>query len=96
VGLIQHYETKSRRSNQVYNLDIGEFGDTAAGNKIEVIEIKEKLGRYVIGQVIIGADMMALKYDVAGIDQMIVCKVGDPLLESLCKQRGIKVWISTE
>jgi hypothetical protein len=77
-------------------LNAGEFAEAVTGTRIEVIEVKEKLGRYVIGQVIIGADMMELEYDVAGIDQVIVCKVGDPLLESLCKQRGIKVWISTE
>lgn len=77
-------------------LNAGEFEEAVTGNKIEVIEVKEKLGRYVIGQVIIGADMMALEYEVAGIDQVIVCEVGDPLLESLCEQRGMKVWMPAE
>jgi hypothetical protein len=45
---------------------------------------------------IIGADAMALEYKVAGIDPVIVLKAGDLLLESLCEQREIKVWISTE
>ena len=59
---------------------------------IEVIEIKRSLDRVVLGQVIIGADLLELEYAPATIEQTVVCEEGDPVLEYVCDKRGIKVW----
>lgn len=62
------------------------------GANIEVIEIKRSLDRVVLGQVIIGADLLELEYAPATIEQTVLCKEGDPVLEYVCDKRGIKVW----
>lgn len=74
--------------------ETGEFEDAISEAAVEVIEVKSGLGRYVIGQVIIGADLLKMEYEPSSIDQVIVCQVGDPLLEMVCDNRGIKVWIA--
>ena len=61
---------------------------------VEVIEAKLKLNRLVIGQSIVGADLLDLDYQPYSIKQVILCAVGDPLLEMICERRGIKVWKS--
>ena len=63
---------------------------------VEVIEAKRKLNRLVIGQSIVGADLLDLDYQPYSIKQVILCAVGDPLLEMICERRGIKVWIAGE
>ena len=70
----------------------GEFQEVVIGNYVEVIEIKKSLGRNVIGQVIIGADLLEMAYEPNIIEQVVVCEVGDPLLELICKNRGINIW----
>lgn len=64
----------------------------ARARTIEVIEIKYSLDRLVIGQSIVGADLMEMEYGTRNIRQVILCEVGDPLLELVCKKRGIKVY----
>jgi hypothetical protein len=66
--------------------------ERVTGKDIEVIEIKRTLDRVVLGQVIIGADLFELEYAPATIKQVVVCGVGDPVLEFVCNRRGIKVW----
>ena len=58
----------------------------------QVIEIKRSLDRVVLGQVIIGADLLELEYAPATIEQTVVCEEGDPVLKCVCDKRGIKVW----
>ncbi len=64
----------------------------ARARTVEVIEIKSSLDRLVIGQSIVGADLMEMEYETKHIHQVILCEVGDPLLELVCKKRGIKVY----
>lgn len=61
---------------------------------IEVIEVKTRLGRYVIGQAIIGVDLLELALQPKQVHSIVVCKIGDPVLELICQKRGVKVWIS--
>jgi hypothetical protein len=68
------------------------FKVLVTGKKVEVIEVKRKLSRLVIGKSIIGADMLDLDYQPYSIKQVILCEIGDPLLEMICDRRGIKVW----
>jgi hypothetical protein len=60
----------------------------------EVIEVKTRLGRYVIGQAIIGVDLLELAYQPKQVHSIVVCKTGDPLMELLCQRRDVKVCIS--
>lgn len=69
-----------------------DFEKVVARTKVEVVEVKYSLDRVVLGQVIIGADLLEMEYMPAKINQVVVCKVGDPVLEVVCKKRGIKVW----
>jgi hypothetical protein len=64
------------------------------GKRVEVIEAKWNLNRVAIGQSIVGSDLLDLDYQPYCIKQVILCKVGDPLLEMICERRGIKVWKS--
>ena len=68
------------------------FKELVTGERVEVIEAKQKLNRLVVGQSIVGADMLDLDYQPYSIKQVIVCKVGDPLLEMIVERRGIQVW----
>ncbi|REJ09095.1 hypothetical protein [Halobacillus trueperi] len=61
--------------------------------ELEVIEVKNKLNRLVIGQVIAGYDMLKREYAGKSINCRIICSEGDPALEWVCKQRNIKVSI---
>jgi len=68
------------------------FKELVTEERVEVIEAKRKLNRLVIGQSIVGADLLDLDYLPYSIKQVIICEVGDPLLEMICERRGIKVW----
>ncbi|TFB13581.1 hypothetical protein E3U55_15790 [Filobacillus milosensis] len=58
---------------------------------IELIEIKQKLSRYIIGQVIAGVDMFEYEYSFENIIPKIICTEGDPALEWVCDKREISV-----
>ncbi len=68
--------------------------DLIAGARVEVIEVKHALDRPVLGQVIAGADLLEMEYAPAEVDKVVVCKVGDPVLEAVCERRGIAVFVS--
>jgi hypothetical protein len=65
-----------------------------AGAEVEVLEVKRALDRVVLGQVIIGADLLEIEYAPTKIDQVVICEMGDPALETVCDRRSIKVWTS--
>lgn len=69
-----------------------EFKEIVTGAKIEVVEVKRSLDRVVLGQVIIGADLLEMEYAPCKVDQVVVCEVGDPVLEAVCRKRDIRVW----
>ena len=64
-----------------------------AGAEVEVVEVKRVLDRVVLGQVIIGADLLEMEYAPIKINQVVVCEEGDPALQMVCDRRGIKVWM---
>ena len=37
--------------------------------------------------------MLEMEYAPTKIDQVVICEVGDPVLEKVCDKRGIKVWM---
>lgn len=69
-----------------------EFKQIVTGAKIEVLEVKRSLDRVVLGQVIIGADLLEMEYAPSKVNQVVVCDVGDPVLEAVCRKRDIRVW----
>jgi hypothetical protein len=62
---------------------------------VELIEVKQKLNRLVIGQVIAGVDMFERQYKVKPHRLVILCAKGDSALEWVCEKRGISVEIET-
>ncbi len=79
--------TYSRRENR------RTVEDLIYGARVEVIEVKRSLDRPVLGQVIAGADLLEMEYAPAEVDQVVVCEVGDPVLEAVCERRGIVVFL---
>jgi hypothetical protein len=60
--------------------------------QIEIIEIKIKLDRLVIGQIIVGEYMFKKRFDFQNnISKVIICEEGDEALECFCKENNIKV-----
>lgn len=81
-------------NNEIYRpfrLDI--FQDIIKDKHIELIEAKQNLNRLVYGQVIAGIDMFIKQYKYKEIKGVILCEVGDPALEIICKERGIEAEI---
>ena len=57
----------------------------------ELIEVKRKLNRTAIGQMIAGYDLFTEQYSVAPARLVIVCAFSDDALEWVCQKRGIEV-----
>jgi hypothetical protein len=73
-----------------------DFSDLISLNKsVELIEVKNKLDRVVIGQIIAGQDMFEREYESVKISPIIICGEGDPALEWVCDKRRIEVYISS-
>ena len=79
--------TSSRRENRRTAEDL------IAGARCDVIEVKHTLDRPVLGQVIVGADLLAMEYVPAEVDQVVVREVGYPVLEAVCERRVIVVFL---
>jgi hypothetical protein len=62
-------------------------------SSVELVEVKKRLNRLVIGQVLAGQDMFLRQYGVRPSKLTIVCQISDPGLEWVCQERGIDVWI---
>ena len=71
-----------------------EFCESVHGSCPELIEIKQLLGRHVIGQVIAGVDMFNREYRPEMVIPVVLCQEGDPALEWVCERRGITVQIA--
>lgn len=69
-----------------------EFERFVTGADVEVIEVKRSLDRVVLGQAIIGADLLEMEYEPHDVTQVVVCADIDPVLEAVCERRGIRVW----
>ena len=65
--------------------------DIVDDKHVEVIEIKQSLGRPVIGQAIAARDMFQRDYNPRTVEPVVVVGDGDPALEWVCRQNGIRV-----
>ena len=89
-GLSDDIITFNKKSN------IQEFQEILSSGQVKVIEAKDKLNRVVLGQVIIGADLIEMEYNLSNVGQVAICEIGDPVLEAVCKRRNIEVWIPSQ
>ena len=89
-GLSEGIVTFNKKSN------FQEFQQILSSGQVEVIEVKHSLDRVVLGQVIIGADLLEMEYNLANLTQVVICENGDSVLEAVCKKRNIKVWIPSK
>ena len=68
------------------------FEDLVNNNhEIELVEIKTKLNRLVIGQIIAGEYLFKKKYCVKNVSKTILYHIGDELLEDYCNKNEIKL-----
>ena len=58
---------------------------------IEIVEIKTKLNRTVIGQIIVGEYMFKKKFNVKNVTKSILYHIGDDALELFCNENNIKL-----
>jgi hypothetical protein len=61
------------------------------GYKIELVEIKTKLNRPVIGQILVGEYLFKKKFNVKNVSLAVLYHIGDELLEMFCRDKGIKL-----
>lgn len=95
-GLRIIQEGEHRNELIFYSSDLkDELPDLVRGAQVEIIEVKTKLNRPVIGQVIAGADMVSMEYDPDEVRMVVLCEIGDPALEKVCADRGIEVWLGS-
>ena len=57
----------------------------------KVSEVKQKLNRPVIGQIIAGSDMFERQYSIKPARCVILCSKEDSALQWVCEKRGIHV-----
>ena len=71
--------------------DAAGFARRVAVEQAWLIEVKRKLTRGAIGQVIVGADLFWKQYGVAPARLIIVCEHRDSALDWVCERRSIDV-----
>jgi hypothetical protein len=59
--------------------------------KIELVEIKTKLNRVVIGQILVGEYLFKKKFNVKKVSLAVLYHIGDELLEMFCRDKGIRL-----
>ena len=59
--------------------------------EIEIIEVKKKLNRNVIGQILVGEFMFIEKYKIKKVKKSILYHFGDDALEAFCKRNQINL-----
>jgi len=60
-------------------------------HKIELVEIKTKLNRCVIGQILVGEYLFKKKFNVKKVSLAVLYHIGDELLELFCRDKGIRL-----
>jgi hypothetical protein len=76
-----------------YGKSKGHFLELVKSNQydIELVEIKSKLNRGVIGQIIVGEYLFKKKYNVKNCLKAILYHIGDELLEIFCMENNIRL-----
>ena len=74
------------------SLEPGQFEEIVTDAPVEVVEVKKKLNRPVIGQALVGAEMFQLQYSPATVQTVIVFTIQDPALKLICERFEIEIW----
>jgi len=89
---IVRIENDVYKRQQKYREDKVHFQDIVKNkHKIELVEIKTKLNRNVIGQILVGEYLFKKKFNVKNVSIAILYHVGDELLEMFCKDKGTRL-----
>jgi len=89
---IVRIENESYKRRQQYGKDKEYFQEMVKEkHKIELVEIKTKLNRCVIGQILVGEYLFKKKFNVKNVTLAILYHIGDELLEMFCKDKGIRL-----
>jgi len=81
-----HKRSRQYGKNKEYFQDI-----VKDKHKIELVEIKTRLNRCVIGQILVGEYLFKKKFNVENVSLAILYHIGDELLEMFCKDKGIRL-----
>lgn len=82
-AVIKYFTPKSRE----------EFQRLIPHARAEVIEIKRKMNRLVIGQAIVGKHLLQMEHRSAKVTPIILCRERDGLLEKVCEEKlHVRVW----
>ena len=65
------------------------------GQKVHLLEAKNVLERYVVGQVLVGAMLLEKVFEPAEVIKVAVCGRGNPDIEYFCEHNNIKVALYT-
>lgn len=65
--------------------------DSIKDSKVELIEVKKKLNRPVIGQVLAGEPMLEADYSPKSIEKVVICQKSDSALEWVCEKKNIRL-----
>ncbi|WP_461256463.1 hypothetical protein [Treponema sp. R80B11-R83G3] len=86
---IENDANKRQRQYGKYKKDFQEI--VKEGYNIELVEIKTKLNRCVIGQILVGEYLFKKKFNVKKVSLALLYHNGDELLEMFCKDKGIRL-----
>ncbi|OWZ84091.1 hypothetical protein [Natranaerobius trueperi] len=88
-GVLISGETSTVFSQNDYNLE--SFKEKIKGQVVYVIEAKRELNRGVIGQVEVGAKLLAKEFEPSRVEKVVLCSKGNKDLEWYCKESNITV-----
>lgn len=83
-------------TNRVYpqtSYSIEQFGENVKGKTVHLIEAKRGLGRYVIGQILVGESLLKHVYKPTEIVMVALGGEGNPDIEWFCNNNKIKLAI---
>ncbi|HPX25056.1 MAG TPA: hypothetical protein PLD00_07355 [Methanofastidiosum sp.] len=75
---------------------IEKLKESIQGKTIHLIESKQELGRYVIGQLVVGESLLYEVYKPEKVIMVVVCGKGNKDVEWYCNRNHIKVCIYPE
>lgn len=83
----------AKDSEEIYRFSDGpdRFLDLVDGAAVELIEVKRKLNRLVIGQLVAGFEMFHRDYDAEFVKKVALCTVPDERQEWVCDRLHIAV-----
>ena len=76
-----------------YEYTLDDFHEKTKNKKIHVIEAKRVLNRGVVGQIIVGAELVKRDYQASEVQMNVVCGIDHADIKWVCKKLNINVYI---